>query len=137
MPRTRLPDVGSNSIKRPAPVLPKSYVGACILLLLGERRAHGYELRARLPEFGLTPPQRAGRYMDSSTVYRTLRRLEGDGLVCSAQEDSAGGPPRRIYGLTPLGRNELHRSAHALAETGDRLGAFTSRYWSFDRAVPA
>lgn len=115
---------------QPTPGLPKRYLSTCVLLLLGEHRAHGYDLLARLPEVGLTRPQRDGRYGDSGALYRTLHRLEREGLVCSADEGSSGAAARRIYDLTPAGREELHRRAHGMTETSDWLGAFASRYGS-------
>lgn len=110
------------------PMLPRNYLGPCILLLLRERRAHGYDLLTRLPDVGLTRPQRGGRYADSGAVYRTLHRLEGEGLVRSAKAGTSGTARRRIYDLTPAGREELHRKAHVLAETSEWLEAFVSRY---------
>ncbi|MGH2743035.1 MAG: PadR family transcriptional regulator, partial [Thermoleophilaceae bacterium] len=74
------------SAERPAPALPTNFMSPCILLLLGEQRAHGYDLLARLPQLGFAASQRDGRYADSGFVYRTLHKLEKDGLVCSAQE---------------------------------------------------
>jgi len=110
------------------PLLPRNYLRPCILLLLRERRAHGYDLLTRLPDVGLTRPQQDGRYADSGAVYRTLHRLEGEGLVRSAKAGSSATARRRIYDLTPAGREELHRKAHVLKETSECLEAFVSRY---------
>ncbi len=120
----------TGSAEQPAPTLPKSLLGPCILLLLGEQRAHGYDLLARLPDLGLAQPQRNGRYADSGTVYRTLHRLEEEGFVRSAQAGASSAPPRRVYELTPAGRVELQQSAHAVTEMSARVGAFVSRYQS-------
>lgn len=112
-------------------VLPRDFLRPCILLLLGEQRAHGYELLAQLRALGFTQPRTNGRYQDPG-VYRALHRLETDGLVCSAREPSARGGHRRTYDLTEAGREELDRRAQTLTETSDRAEEFVSR---FERAV--
>ncbi len=122
--------------EQPTPPLPKNYLGHCILLLLREQPAHGYDLLARLPEVGLTRPQQNGRYGDSGAVYRVLHKLEQDGLVCADREGSAGASHRRIYQLTARGREELHRMAHALTQASGHLETFVSRYESFAPVGP-
>ena len=107
-----------------APMLPKNFLGACLLLLLREEAAHGYELLERIQLFGFDGS-------DHGTVYRTLRGLEQDGLVRSAWEPSSRGPQRRIYELTRAGMEELHAQAKMLAATADILGVFLSRYQEF------
>lgn len=107
-----------------APALPKSFLRPCVLLLLREQRAHGYDLLERLPAFGF------GR-SDPGGLYRSLRALEGEGLVDSGWERSATGPPRRIYALTRLGMEELHELATGLAATHEILAGFLGRYEEF------
>jgi PadR family transcriptional regulator, regulatory protein PadR len=107
-----------------SPVLPKSFLRPCLLLLLREQPAHGYDLLERLQAFGFDRSDPGG-------LYRTLRALEADGLVRSAWEKSASGPDRRIYELTRAGGEELHRRAKSLAATAEVLGAYLSRYEEF------
>jgi PadR family transcriptional regulator PadR len=104
--------------------LPKSFLRPCLLLLLRERPAHGYDLLERLQPFGFDGSDPGG-------LYRTLRALEDDGLVHSAWEKSELGPDRRIYQLTRAGGEELHRQAKALSVTRDLLATFLSRYEEF------
>lgn len=125
MPTVPAPAASARSGK---PVLLKDHLSPSLLLLLGEQPAHGYELLGRLTEVGLTRPRQNGRYVDSGLVYRTLRKLEADGMVCSAGAVSRGASRRRIYELTPAGRAELDRRALALTETAGWLEAFESRY---------
>ena len=106
------------------PALPKNFLRPCLLLLLREQPAHGYELLERLGTFGF------GRD-DPGGLYRALRALERDGLVRSAWQPSAAGPDRRIYELTRRGMEELHASAKALLGTRETLGVFLSRYEEF------
>lgn len=107
-----------------APVLPKSFLRPCLLLLLREEPAHGYELLERLRPFGF-------ERSDPGGLYRALRALEQEGLVHSAWEPSELGPERRIYAITRAGMEELHRSARALAHTRETLEVFLSRYSEF------
>lgn len=78
---------------------------AHVLLLLGDRPRHGYDLAESLRECqfeGVT----------TSLVYRELARLEDDGLVRSFwQASQARGPARHMYELTPAGRDALARCA--------------------------
>jgi poly-beta-hydroxybutyrate-responsive repressor len=106
------------------PRLPKSFLRPCLLLLLREQPAHGYELLERLPPLGLTRDDPGG-------LYRALRALERDGLVRSGWEPSSSGPDRRRYELTRAGVEELHRQAKALAVSRDLLDVFLSRYGEF------
>lgn len=77
-------------------------VQAVLLLLLEERRDHGYELVRRLaaevPEEMMPDP---------AVVYRMLRDLERDGAVRSELRPGAGGPARKVYALAPAGKAEL------------------------------
>ena len=72
---------------------PKNYLRPCLLLLLGEEPAYGYELREKLAPMSPSP-------WDMGTVYRALNNMEEDGLVVSSWERSAEGPRRRRYDIT-------------------------------------
>ena len=110
--------------ERLTPVLPRTFLRPCVLLLLRESPAHGYDLLERLRPFGFTRADPGG-------LYRMLRTLEDEGLVHSAWERSATGPDRRIYTLTRAGAEALHDHARSLAATADILGDFVSRYAEF------
>jgi poly-beta-hydroxybutyrate-responsive repressor len=104
--------------------LPRNFLRPCLLLLLREQPAHGYQLLERLRSLGFAREDPGG-------LYRMLRRLERDGLVRSAWERSEEGPDRRIYELTRPGMEELHRHAKELAHARETLGVFLSRYGEF------
>ena len=93
-----------------------------LLLLLRERRAHGYDLLERLPE--LTGETR----VDVGNLYRVLRTLEQQGLAASEWDESVPGPAKRTYELTTAGAEALDRWAGALAVTRDRIDGFLRRY---------
>lgn len=101
--------------------LPRNYIRPCLLLLIGQRPSHGYDLLERLEELGL-PGTDPGR------LYRTLRSLDQEGLVASEWEESPTGPPRRTYRITDEGLDWLHAWAGALRETRRILGGFLGQY---------
>ncbi len=107
-----------------APVLPKNFLRPCVLLLLREQPAHGYELLERLQPFAF------GRD-DPGRLYRVLRALEAERLVDSAWQASETGPDRRMYRLTRRGMEELHEQARRLAAGREALEVFLSRYGEF------
>jgi PadR family transcriptional regulator, regulatory protein PadR len=113
----------------PAESLPRNFLRPCLLLLLREHPAHGYDLLERLRTFGFPGDDPGG-------LYRALRRLERDGLVSSSWEPSRSGPDRRSYRLTRAGTEELHRRAKELAALQETLVDFLSRYGEFV-ALPA
>jgi PadR family transcriptional regulator, regulatory protein PadR len=99
---------------------PKNFSRPCLLLLLAEASAHGYELIERLRPFGFD-------LSDPASVYKTLRLLEGDGHVTSEWELSARGPARRVYSITDDGREMLQAWAHTLAKNREILSIFLGR----------
>lgn len=107
-----------------AAALPKNFLRPCLLLLLREQPAHGYELLERLQALGF-------KSSDPGGLYRGLRKLEEEGLVHSAWEPSGTGPHRRIYEITRAGMEDLHGRAKGLAEARATLDTFLVRYEEF------
>jgi PadR family transcriptional regulator, regulatory protein PadR len=108
--------------------LPKDFLRPCLLLLLREGEAHGYELLEPVESFGFDRS-------DPGALYRALRRLEREGLVESVWERSDSGPPRRVYAITDAGIEELDRRATDLAEGERRIDAFLDRYLRARRLI--
>jgi PadR family transcriptional regulator len=71
----------------------------CLLALLTEEPAYGYEITKRLAERGLE--------VRDGSVYPLLARLERARLVTSAKVESAAGPPRKYYRTTRVGASRL------------------------------
>ncbi|GAA3288319.1 PadR family transcriptional regulator [Arthrobacter citreus] len=69
------------------------------LTLLAEDESYGYELTERLSAHGLD--------VTTGLVYPLLSRLERDGLVSTRMVQSANGPPRKYFALTPAGMAAL------------------------------
>ncbi len=102
---------------------PKNFARPCLLLLLAEVPAHGYELIERLRPFGF-------EINDPASVYKSLRQMEQEGLVTSQWELSERGPARRVYSLTSDGRDILEAWALTLEQNRAILGRFLERYRS-------
>lgn len=92
-----------------------------LLLAQGEAR-YGYELLERAQTAALTDSQ-----IDAGAVYRTLRAMEGNGCVISHWEPGAAGPSRRIYELTPTGRQHLQDWATVLERRSEAMREFASQ----------
>jgi PadR family transcriptional regulator PadR len=76
--------------------LRKGVLELCVLALLSQQDSYAYELASRL----------AGDVgMGEGTIYPLMRRLQSDGLVRTYLVESASGPPRKYYKLTPAGRS--------------------------------
>ncbi len=118
------------STESEAPLLPKNFLRPCLLLLLREQPAHGYDLLERLRTLGLPGDDPGG-------LYRALRALEREGLVDSAWEPSTEGPQRRHYELTRAGHEHLHQLAKTLSATRETLDRFLSRYGEFVSLRPS
>ena len=97
-----------------------AWIRACVLLLLGERPAHGYELLTNLEGFGL-------HGVDTGTLYRVLRRTERDSLTQSKWEPTDSGPARRMYSLTNVGRCALDEITADLDHTRKLTEGFVAR----------
>src|SRR3974390_2945234 len=72
----------------------------CLLAVVVDEPAYGYEMTRRLRERGLST-------VGEGSIYPLLGRLERDGLVATHREASDGGPPRKYYRTSPSGRRAL------------------------------
>jgi PadR family transcriptional regulator PadR len=73
-----------------------------ILSLLEERIRHGYEICRLIEE-----RSRGALRFNAASLYPTLYRLEGEGLIRGRWVEKAGQRRRRYYRLTPGGRQAL------------------------------
>lgn len=105
-------------------------IQAELLLLLGQRPSHGYELIQRLNEADF----RSGE-ADAATVYRNLRRMDKDGLIMSHWEVGESGPGRRLYKLTAQGEDSLKAWAKYITQQKARLENFLQAYCQFEESL--
>lgn len=106
---------------------PRQFLRPCLLLLLRESPAHGYDLLERLRDFALD--------RDAGGLYRNLRALEHEGLVSSEWEASVGGPDRRRYRLTRAGEARLATWSTQLTDLRDSLTRFVERFETSGESV--
>ena len=92
----------------------KGVLELCVMALLTGEDRYGYEISDRL-----------SRRVDiaDGTVYPILRKLKNEGLLTTYLQEESGGPPRKYYSLTALGREtyekekaEYLRFAQAVAQ---------------------
>ena len=72
----------------------------CLLAVIEEEPAYGYEMTKRLRARGLS-------IVGEGSIYPLLGRLEREGLVEPYRAASNGGPPRKYYRPSRKGRRAL------------------------------
>lgn len=82
----------------------KGILKLCVLAMLERRDWYGYEISDYL-----------ARKIDiaDGTVYPLLRKLKSDGLLSTYLQEESGGPPRKYYSLTELGKENLNAGREA------------------------
>lgn len=74
----------------------RGVLDVCLLAVIDESPAYGYEMTRRLRSRGLD-------VVGEGSIYPALGRLQRDGLVAEEREAGNGGPPRKVYRLTDAG----------------------------------
>jgi DNA-binding PadR family transcriptional regulator len=89
-----------------------------LLGLLGHEPSHGYDLYRRLSD-----PAGLGLvwHLKQSRLYAMLARLEEAGYVQAAIEPQETRPARKVYSLTPAGRDAYQRWRQAPVARGRQL----------------
>ncbi|WP_327085493.1 PadR family transcriptional regulator [Nonomuraea sp. NBC_01738] len=93
----------------------KGVLEGIVLAILSGRPAHGYEITAWLRDQGFTD-------IAEGTVYALLVRIEQRGLVDAHHVPSEKGPPRKVYALSPRGREHLAEFWTTWTFLAQRLG---------------
>lgn len=78
----------------------KGVLEGCILYIIKNEAAYGYELSLKLQEFGLDD-------ISEGSIYPILLRLQKENLVYGKMEASPSGPKRKYYHLTEEGAEAL------------------------------
>jgi PadR family transcriptional regulator, regulatory protein PadR len=102
-------------------VRPKNWLVPVALVTLRKQSTHGYELMERLRRFGFEE-------INPGTLYRTLRKMEREGLCSSEWETSEVGPACRVYSLTGAGEAYLKSWARASERYQRVMDAFSLAY---------
>jgi len=86
----------------------------CVLALIASKPRYGYDLVSALKRWEPLATT-------EGTVYPLLRRLQREEKVEASWEESAAGPPRKYYRLTPHGRDLLERMTADWAELSEAV----------------
>lgn len=105
-------------------------IQAELLLLLGQKASHGYELIQRLNDADFKSGE-----ADTATVYRNLRRMDKDGLINSHWEVGESGPGRRLYKLTPQGEESLKFWVQYISQQKAKLEIFLQAYSQYEESL--
>jgi PadR family transcriptional regulator, regulatory protein PadR len=88
----------------------------CLLAVVAEEPAYGYEMTKRLRARGLT-------MVGEGSIYPLLGRLERNGLVETHRAASNGGPPRKYYRASREGQRALAAGVSEWRAARDALDA--------------
>jgi PadR family transcriptional regulator PadR len=88
----------------------------CLLAVVDEGPAYGYEMTKRLRARGLS-------IVGEGSIYPLLARLERDGFVDTYRAASNGGPPRKYYRPSGDGHRRLAEGIAEWRSTRDAIDA--------------
>ena len=95
------------------------FIQPAILVVLSRGSSHGFQMIADLERSGMV----SGDSLDPAGLYRTLKKMEGSGLVTSVWDTESASKPRRVYSITPAGRSCLDQWRETLEEYRANLDA--------------
>lgn len=104
------------SSERRSSQLLRGVLDLCLLAVVADEPAYGYEMTKRLRVRGLS-------IVGEGSIYPLLGRLERDGLVDTYRAASDGGPPRKYYRASATGRRALESGAAEWASARDAIDA--------------
>jgi PadR family transcriptional regulator PadR len=88
----------------------------CLLAVMEDGPAYGYEMTKRLRARGLS-------IVGEGSIYPLLGRLEREGLVETYRAASNGGPPRKYYRASSAGQSALAAGVSEWRAARDALDA--------------
>ena len=101
----------------------KGILDLCVLGILVDGEAYGYEIAARLADDGIGE-------IKGGTLYPALAKLEEDGNVVATWRTGDGGPNRKYYSITQTGAAYLALESagwQALADAASGLMGLPER----------
>lgn len=114
----RSAEIGSDSVAKP-----RNWLVPVTLVLLRQCRSYGYELMDRAMELGFES-------LNPGTLYRTLRKMEKEGLCDSEWETASSGPARRMYSITDAGEAFLDMWVTSLEKYQQSMNTLLQAYRS-------
>lgn len=91
----------------------------CILKIISLEETYGYEIAAKLQEYGFLN-------VKEGTIYPLLVRLEKKGMICAAFRPSPLGPSRKYYSITEEGQALLWEFMECWKEVSRAAGQILS-----------
>lgn len=93
----------------------KGVLELCVLSLLKSQDRYGYEISEYL-----------AKHIDiaDGTVYPILRKLKNEGLLTTYLQEESGGPPRKYYSLTSLGKETYQTDRAAYLDFARTIASF-------------
>lgn len=104
------------STERRSSQLLRGVLDLCLLAVVADEPAYGYEMTKRLRARGLA-------IVGEGSIYPLLGRLERDGLVDTYRAASDGGPPRKYYRVSATGRRALETGVAEWGAARDAIDA--------------
>jgi PadR family transcriptional regulator PadR len=99
------------------------FVEPVVLFLLEKKgKSYGYELSGELRQHAFTDSE-----VEVAALYKTLRQLEKNDCVTSSWEMDGSGPARRVYALTPHGREHLEEWVTVLNHMSKAMARFVRK----------
>lgn len=87
----------------------KGVLEGCLLAVISEGEAYGYEMIEKLNRYGIT-------MVSEGSMYPLLIRMQKEELLQSEMKDSPSGPRRKYYTLTKKGEQKLKEFMERWAE---------------------
>ena len=94
-----------------------------ILIQLSQEDLHGYALLEGVEKFNFDIDR-----VDPSLIYRTLKKMEEDGLLESYQGEESLGPKRKIYHILPKGEENLSNLIKSLNQRKNEINNLIKSY---------
>jgi len=99
------------------------YIQPSILLGLYMKPSYGYDLIQDIQRFGFIEGQ-----APPGMIYRHLRQLEEEGLVSSEWQTEGPGPAKRVYHITPEGKEVLALWTEYMERQATNLTRFIEQF---------
>lgn len=99
-----------------------------LLISMAHGIRHGYAMLENLKQLDLGMEQ-----LNTSTLYRTLRRMEAQGHIHSDWETGGPGPQRRVYEITEQGSAYLNQWIDVLTMRRARIDSIIEAYEHMNR----
>ena len=93
----------------------KGTLEGCILKVISGKETYGYEISQELQKYGFLD-------ISEGTIYPLLLRLEKNGLITAQYRESALGPKRKYFAVTPEGKAEMEAFLVSFEELSDAIG---------------